>query len=120
MTALLTPLVLHPLPRRKWLVVESFRVYADEALTGVLEVPAGFITDLNSVPRFWWAVSPATDWPEAAVVHDWMYARQRPRDEADRVYRELLIHLGMGLKRAEVRYRVLRLLGWYAYHQHVA
>lgn len=116
MSRILTPLILQPLPDRKWLVVEPFSVHTD--IAGPFTVPAGFITDLNSIPRLWWAISPATDYPEAGTVHDFLYARQYPRDGADTVYRELLTLLGMSPARVQSRYLALRLFGGLAYRQH--
>ena len=96
--------------------MEDFIVDTD--IAGSILVPAGFMCDLNSIPRFlWWASTPA-DYAEAGVVHDWAYRGNLPRDKADEVYRELLITLGMSHKRADLRYAALRYLGWRAYVAH--
>jgi uncharacterized protein DUF1353 len=114
-TTIRTPLVLHPLPHRRWLVLTPFVV---DTLIGPITVPAGFNTDLNSIPRLWWAVSPVTDYPEAGVVHDYLYAIQCPREMADTVYAELLTLLGMDRLRVAGRYMSLRLFGGRAYRSH--
>lgn len=47
--------------------------------TGVfLTVPAGFVTDLASVPRAFWslALSPSEKYTRAAIIHDWLYWSQ--------------------------------------------
>lgn len=53
-------------------------------------VPAGFVTDLASVPRLpvvFWLTGAAAD--TAAVVHDYLYSTGRvPRAMADAVFRE--------------------------------
>lgn len=109
-------LALHPLPARRWLVLEDFAVETQAA--GRIVVPYGFICDLNSMPRFlWWASTP-TDYPEAGVVHDWLYDRQAPKAAADAVYLELLLALGMGRARARARYIALRAFGGGAYRSH--
>ena len=42
--------------------------------TGLITVPAGFKTDLASVPRiFWMFIPPFGKYDDAAVVHDWLY-----------------------------------------------
>ena len=50
-----------------------------------LTVPAGFMTDLASVPRcFRWAVGRVGPYLEAAIVHDYLYASIRAEHERDR------------------------------------
>ncbi len=115
-TAVVTELVLRPLPGRRWLVVAPFVVQTDAF--GTITVPANFVTDLNSIPRLWWAVSPATDYPEAGTVHDFLYATQQPRERADAVYAELLTHLGCNPTRVAARYMALRMFGGRAYRSH--
>ena len=111
-----TDLILHPLPGRKWEVVDDFIYISD--LAGRIIVPAGFVCDLNSIPRFlWWASTPA-DFPEAGVLHDWSYKNKHlPRSVADRVYAEILTTLGMDSGRVAGRYMALRLFGWMAYNK---
>ena len=109
-------LILQPIGRSKWLIRSPFTVQTDTV--GTITVPADFETDLNSIPRVWWAVSPATDWPEAGVVHDYLYFTQAPKTTADLVYYELLIALGMNRARAYTRYTALRFFGGAAYRSH--
>jgi hypothetical protein len=69
-------------------------------------VPAEFVTDGPSVPRFLWAVLPVWgSWSRAGVVHDYLcclVAMGRPHDEAptrtdaDRVFREAMFASGVG------------------------
>lgn len=113
---ILPELVLIPLFARQWQVGRDFVI--ETVAADIICVPKGFISDLNSMPRFlWWASTPS-DYPEAGVVHDWLYHTQAPRDVADQVYLELLLALGMGRPRAHLRYRALRLFGGSAYRQH--
>jgi hypothetical protein len=56
-------------------------------------VPAGFITDLASVPRVlqWYAPSSHPDYRVAAIVHDYLYKFQVvPRFLADAIFRTLI------------------------------
>lgn len=59
------------------------------------EVPAGFVSDGMSVPRFFWRLlSPPVDGRtlRASVVHDYLYSTGIvSRAEADRLYRAMLI-----------------------------
>lgn len=113
MAEIKTDLILHPLPDRKWRVVSPFAV--ETTTIGLIVVPAEFVCDLNSIPRFlWWASTPA-DYPEAGVVHDWGYRGNLRRDVADAVYREILATLEMGKIRREGRFLALRIFGRFSY-----
>jgi hypothetical protein len=53
----------------------------------VVDVPAGFVTDLTSIPRSFWSVFPKTGrYAYAAVVHDYLYWNQPVnREKADEI-----------------------------------
>lgn len=66
---------IEPITERLYRVVEPY-VYAWAELGVVyrLEVPAGFVTDLASVPRvLWWLYRPDGLYRAAVVVHDRLY-----------------------------------------------
>lgn len=112
-------LLLQPLPkteqwdRQRWAIVGGFTY--ESKIAGRLAVPDGFVCDLTSMPRFlWWASTPS-EYPEAAVVHDWGYRGNLPRDVADRVYAEILTELCMPPHRVALRYMALRLFGGFSY-----
>lgn len=109
-------IVLVPLPGRKWRVAQAFTVVT--ATVGTITIPAGFICDLNSMPRAMWWESTPTDYPEAGATHDWLYYLQVDKAIADAVYLELLMALGMGSFRAHARYYALRMFGGPAYRSH--
>lgn len=52
-----------------------------------VEAPAGFVTDLASVPRvFFSLLRPDDDYAYAAIIHDYLYWTQtRPKEEADSI-----------------------------------
>ncbi|MDM0078953.1 DUF1353 domain-containing protein [Variovorax sp. J2P1-59] len=52
-------------------------------------VPAGFVTDLASIPRVFWSLLPTDGaYTFPAIVHDYLYWVQRyPREVADSVFR---------------------------------
>jgi hypothetical protein len=108
-----TRLLLSPLSGRRWAVAQDLRVYS-EVLGKDLVVPEGFVTDLSSMPRFLWWESTPSDYPEAGVIHDYLYATQFERAKADRVYKEALESLGSP-NRAKLRYVALRIFGGIAY-----
>ncbi|HEV8037226.1 MAG TPA: DUF1353 domain-containing protein [Bryobacteraceae bacterium] len=52
-----------------------------------VSVPAGFVTDLASIPRvFWTLLRPDGRYAYSAIVHDYLYWFQtRPREESDTI-----------------------------------
>lgn len=73
-------------------------------------VPAGFVTDLASIPRMLrWLLQQNGNSRRAAVLHDFLYATQPvTRAEADSIFRaalkaERVIGIGRGLYWAGVR-----------------
>lgn len=60
-------------------------------------VPAGFVTDFASVPRFFWRLFPPDGpWSAAAVVHDWLCGQAEcSRFLADAIFREAMRATGV-------------------------
>ena len=81
-------------------------------------VPAGFETDGASIPRWLWPVcGHPLQAPRviAAVVHDYLYGGGDPeatRADADDLYRDMQLALGIPRRRAYLEWVVLRLFGW--------
>jgi hypothetical protein len=94
-----------------------------------ITVPAGFVTDLASIPAFAWSLGFPADgpWAKAAVVHDFLYAtagtcvwhgkcgrtRVAPytRAEADGILREAMGVLGVPAWRRFVIWSAVRVGG---------
>jgi hypothetical protein len=78
-----------------------------------VEVPAGFVTDLASIPRaFWQVLKPEGRHAYAAVVHDYLYWTQsRPREEADEIFKFALEDSKVDSKVIGVLYGTVRRLG---------
>lgn len=96
-------------------LVEKFDVmFRGELYT----VPAGFKTDGASIPRWLWPVcGHPLQAPRvvAAVVHDFLYGGGDPeatRADADDLYRDMQLALGIPRRRAYVEWLVLRVCGW--------
>lgn len=67
---------------------EEYRVEVDGK---TITVPAGFVTDLASVPRRLRGIVSLDRGVEAAVIHDYLYANQiGTRKEADLIFKKLL------------------------------
>lgn len=81
---------------RKWRLILPY-IYVSEKF-GEIVVPAGFDTDLASVPKFArWFASVDGPWTPAAVIHDFLYVRASKRDyghitraDADYIFREAM------------------------------
>lgn len=74
MSRFLDDIIVKPLPNgRDWQVQHEIRYVTK--LGRVIYIPAGFITDFASIPKFFrWLFQPATGkHRRAAVVHDWIY-----------------------------------------------
>lgn len=76
-------------------------------------VPAGFITDGASSPRFAWVVvDPATEFFEASVIHDHLYRYGiGTRKAADEAWRDTALKYGSNKLRTAMGYRILRMFG---------
>ena len=86
---------------------------------GVITVPAGFDTDLASVPRLpaAWLIAGGTA-NAAAVVHDWLYRRGKfDRATCDAVFAEAMAASGISLWRRALMWAAVRLGGWTGYQE---
>lgn len=119
MAKLVTNLDLHYIDGKRWSLLAPFVVISDTL--GVIEVPAGFVTDFNSIPRSLWSILPPDEWGHAAVVHDKLYrtgcigTKLVTRAQADAVHREFAKFDGAGW-RADAMYWGLRAGGWVAWN----
>lgn len=95
-------------------------------------IPAGYHTDLASIPRpLWWipGFSPQELSLVAPTVHDWLYqhggfniddkstARVLTRKESDNVFRELMRESSVGWFRRNVAWLAVRCFGWFAWRK---
>lgn len=103
-------------------IVRAPLIWATEKET--IEVPAGFETDLASIPRMargWRGFEPTGLSRLPAVLHDWLYASgARPRMEADRLLYEALRAETVPELIARTYYRAVRIGGAGAWARHRA
>lgn len=86
---------------------------ADTAVEGVI-IPAGFLTDLASVPRWATPFIDRTSWPwvAAGIVHDFRYvAHETDRATADAEMSDIARQLGASRRAAFVAWAAVRLFG---------
>lgn len=98
---------------RLWITEAPFAF--ESQIVGLVEIPAGFVFDGNSLPRFMWWLSLPTDYMETGCIHDYLYRFHDNRKECDQVYREMLAYQGANRARRGLRYAALRLFGGKAY-----
>lgn len=90
----------------------------------LVEIPVGFKTDLASIPRLVWSIFPRDgDYAPAAIVHDYLYRYHRmagravDRPEADGIFLDGMVDLGIGWATRWTIYAAVRaggLLAWRA------
>ncbi|MBI4246848.1 MAG: DUF1353 domain-containing protein [Candidatus Rokubacteria bacterium] len=97
--------------RHLWALLAPFR-YSSDLLGREVTVPAGFVTDFESIPLAVLSLS-GRACPEAGVVHDWLYQSHEcaDKDEADHVYQEAMVVAGLDPVRAEQRFASVQSYG---------
>lgn len=119
----LTELVTTPvIGKTGWVrTVEPFELWS-ERLGGVVQIPAGFEFDKDSVPRLpvvYLLFKERLPKP-AAAVHDWLYATQPadvPRRVADLVMNDVAVRCGMERRWKYPVYLGVRMGGWVAWRR---
>lgn len=109
---LITEYIGHKRGRAQRKLERDFRVRMKLAGLWWIVVPAGFVTDYASIPRFFWRILPP-DGPylEAAVVHDYLYSTDCDRLLADAVFRVLMKRLGIPWWKRVVMFYAVRIFG---------
>lgn len=78
-----------------------------------VSVPAGYVTDFTSSPRWGrWLVSNFDKYAKAAVIHDWLVeSKSRPRKDADHIFHEALLVLECPKWKAWIMWFAVRING---------
>ena len=114
----LSPLRLEKQDGNLWKVLEQFVAQVDAAQ---IAVPAGYVTDLASVPRLPLAYLLAGNRaPKSAVIHDWLYAIKAGKDYADEVFLAAMKAEGINRFVAKVMYWAVRVFGDGPYERRTA
>ena len=114
-------LVIKPVRRNKWQLMQSFHARLDE--TNFIDVPKGFVCDLASIPRLLTPLFPVHGLhTRAAVVHDWLYANEGDvdggpftREQADQIFLLGMESLGVGYFTRMAMYWAVRFAGGLAW-----
>ncbi len=113
MSKFTTPAVLEMLDDYRWRLVEPFKFWLTDNPDDVILVPAGYVTDLASVPQILWSIFPPHGrYAKAAIIHDWLYDNAlRTKAEADRIFLDAMKVLGVPRWRRTLMYVAVRLFG---------
>lgn len=107
-----------------WVLREPFAYYlGSHPGEEQVVVPQGFVTDFATVPSFMrWYVNNWGRHGNAAVIHDWLYWEQTERSgysraDADQIFKDGMVVLGVGSTRRTLLYWAVRLFGWWAWRR---
>ncbi len=123
MSQFTTPLIVKHLDGRLWELAEPFEYHIGEYPSEqIVRCPSGFKHDFASIPRLFWAILPPTGlYGKAAVIHDWLYRNQwfteGNRKQADQIFLEAMVVLGVPKWKRVVIYNSVRACGWNAYRK---
>lgn len=101
---------------RTWVLVHDVTIYG-------VTIPAGFLTDLASIPRFAapWIDRAAWPWIRPGILHDFRYAQQTiERRDADDEMIELCADLDAPLAASCAMWLAVRAFGWWAWRRRAA
>lgn len=113
MSQFTTPAILEMLDRYLWRVYEPFEFYLSDDNSDVIAVPAGFVTDLATIPRIFWSVlQPDGKYAKAAIIHDYLYDNAlRTKKDADLIFLDGMTVLGVPKWKRTIMYCAVRLFG---------
>jgi hypothetical protein len=102
---------------RRVQLLSTFRFVDGDVL---IAVPKGFTSDWNSTPRALWWWFPPWEYPEAGIIHDFLYRHPGTfdRERCDQVHRRVLELKGMRRSKREAAYLGLRLGGWLPWNRY--
>lgn len=114
MSQFTTPANLEMIDNYRWKLLTPFDYHVgDYPSTEIITVPAGFITDLASIPRLLWSLMPPNgEYAKAAIIHDYLYDNAiNNKKYADDVFFEAMTVLGVCTWRTYVIFWAARMFG---------
>lgn len=113
MSKFTTPAILELQDRYLWKIYQPFEFYLTEDNSDIIVVPAGFITDLASVPRIMWSfLPPDGKYAKAAIVHDYLYDNGlRTKKQADLIFLDAMRVLGVPRWKRTIMYLAVNYFG---------
>lgn len=100
------PMRTEKIGKRSWKLLEDY-------VTPYGNIPAGFIFDGASVPRFlWWFADPASELFEGACIHDYYYVNAVDKKEvADHAFYQTLLNYNVRPWKAFIAYQAVKVFG---------
>ena len=120
MSSFTQPLILEKTTGRKWKVSRSFTYYiGEENSKDFVTVPKDFESDLASIPRFFWRISPPDgNYSQSSVLHDYVYFKNLfPRKKCDDIFEESMKVLGVPKWKRWLMYKAVRAFGGAGYNR---
>lgn len=115
MSSFTTPAIVELIDNYRFKLIEPFEYYVgadEEHKLALVRVPAGFETDLASVPRWLWALLPPHGrYAKAAIMHDWLITRfpsGGSREIADKLFYDAMLVLQVPKLQAKLMYYAVR------------
>jgi hypothetical protein len=109
--------ILMPISRNHWVVSKNYKAGCDYMGEQVrISIPAGFVSDLDSVPRipvFYEVFKGRTR--TAALIHDFLYRSKFKRSVADDLFLGFMIAEGVRRRYAIPIFYAVRTFGWIWY-----
>ena len=120
------PLDCRQLGAQRWQLLAPLAFVRDSGETST--APMGFITDFASVPEWAWSFGfpESGEYDAAAVIHDYLYTVhcigpvEITKDDADEIFYEAMIALGVSHWRAVVMYKAVQWFGSSAWNANSA
>lgn len=115
--AMTQPILLPFADMDNWIVFKPIHwtppANAPTNLPRAVSVPAGFVSDLATIPNyFWWALPPQGRYGHAALLHDWLYWQQGvSRATADKVFEVAMGELNVDLPLRKAMWAAVRVGG---------
>lgn len=114
--------LLEKLPRSKfWVVKRPFTYHVGSRYSNFkIKIPYGFVTDLASIPRPFWAIFPpfAFGYFKPAILHDFCYqSKIVSRAQADAIFLEAMTVLKVNPIVRGIIHSSVRLFGWLGYKE---
>lgn len=115
---MLVDLELLPIPEFRFNIYNpDFRILTKPFILHKINIPAGFQSDLATIPWFLKSIYDENGlWTPACIVHDWMYKHLKElnitRAEADKDFLILMLAYGVSVKTSFVFYSGVRSFGW--------
>lgn len=99
-----------------WVLLDEFSYDVGFLGSGdTITVPAGFITDFASIPKFAWSIigGPWGKYGKAAVIHDYLFAtQQRSWKETNQIFLEGMKVLGVSWMKRTTMYSLVMVFSW--------